>query len=112
MRFFNTTQSTCSVQCLVKWQIPLLMSLGASAAFSQPSPAGDLSNLQYRSVFSQYKAFNEQEVAPWRQTNDAVEKAGGWRVYAKEARKPDATEEKAKPDAEKSKPHDMQGSKK
>lgn len=111
MRLFNTTRPTRSILRFVKWQIPLLLSIGTSAAFAEPTPTGDTPNLQYRSVFSRYKGFNEQEVIPWRETNDAVEKAGGWRVYAKEARRPEAAEEKVKPDADKPKMHDTHGSK-
>ncbi len=46
--------------------------------------------LHYNSVFTGYQAFNDQPVAPWRTTNDTVEKIGGWRAYAKEAALPDA----------------------
>lgn len=50
--------------------------------------------LPYRSVFSDYQKFSDEPVAPWQQTNATVEKIGGWRVYAKEARQPE-TEDKA-----------------
>lgn len=97
---------------LYQWPVVFLFGLNTSIALSQESPKVETPKLQYRSVFAQYKAFNEQEVAPWRQTNDAVEKAGGWRVYAKEARQPDVAE-KAKPESVSDKPksHDEHGKK-
>ena len=40
----------------------------------------------YDSSFARYRAFAEQEVAPWRESNDNAGRIGGWRAYAKEAR--------------------------
>lgn len=109
---FDSIQHAHRTQSLYQWPVVVLFSLNASVALSQESPKAETPKLQYRSVFNQYKAFNEQEVALWRQTNDEVEKAGGWRVYAKEARQPDAVE-KAKPDSVSDKPksHDEHGKK-
>ena len=63
-----------------------LPALGASVALAQENSAATTPKLEYRSVFNQYQGYREQPVAPWRGTNDAVEKIGGWRVYAREAR--------------------------
>lgn len=81
----------------VRWALPIGLALNISlshaqttsvAATTKPSaPATTL--LQYRSVFTQYQGFSDQPVAPWADTNATVEKIGGWRVYAKEAREPD-----------------------
>jgi hypothetical protein len=65
-----------------------------AAAFAQTPPDAApqrpaLTPLNYRSVFTGYQAFNDQPVAPWRATNDTVEKIGGWRAYAKEAAQAD-----------------------
>ncbi len=49
--------------------------------------------LTYRSVFSDYQKlenFSEPKSNAWRLANDAVEKVGGWRQYAKEAARADA----------------------
>ena len=49
--------------------------------------------LAYRSVFSDYQKlenFTEPKSTAWRLANDAVEKVGGWRQYAKEAARADA----------------------
>lgn len=69
-----------------------LPALSASVALAQENSAAAAPKLKYRSVFNQYQAYSEQPVAPWRETNDAVEKIGGWRVYAREARQPDAAD--------------------
>ena len=48
--------------------------------------------LTYRSVFSDYQKlenFSEPKSNAWRLANDAVEKVGGWRQYAKEAARAD-----------------------
>ena len=37
------------------------------------------------SAFETYRPFADQEVAPWRQSNDTVREIGGWRAYAREA---------------------------
>ena len=39
----------------------------------------------YKSWFDGYRAQTEPEVAPWRDSNDAAARAGGWRAYAREA---------------------------
>lgn len=62
----------------------------AVAATTQPDATATL--LQYRSVFAQYQGLSDQPVAAWADTNATVEKIGGWRVYAKEAREPDTAE--------------------
>lgn len=39
----------------------------------------------YRSAFENYRAFSKEKVRPWRETNDAVERIGGWRTYLRES---------------------------
>ncbi|MBN9430011.1 MAG: hypothetical protein J0H09_26260 [Burkholderiales bacterium] len=39
----------------------------------------------YRSVFSQYRRFDEQPMSPWAEANETVGRIGGWRAYAREA---------------------------
>ena len=81
----------------VLWALPLGLALSISLAHAQtPSEAMAATPsasaptlLQYRSVFIQYQGFSDQPVSPWKDTNATVEKIGGWRVYAKEARQPD-----------------------
>ena len=41
--------------------------------------------ITYKSSFAGYRAQAEAEVAPWRDSNDAAARAGGWRAYAREA---------------------------
>lgn len=88
----------------VCWALPIGLALNISlshaqttsvAATTKPNAATTL--LQYRSVFTQYQGFSDQPVAPWVDTNATVEKIGGWRVYAKEAREPDTAEKTDKP---------------
>lgn len=73
-----------------------LSSCAASVAWSQtpaspPDPldaAVSVPAVTYESSFSRYRRFAEQEVAPWKETNDTAGRIGGWRVYAREARQP------------------------
>jgi hypothetical protein len=58
----------------------------APAAAAGPAvPAA--SSLLFRSAFDGYRPFSEQAVAPWKQSNDAVREAGGWRAYAREVQR-------------------------
>ena len=50
----------------------------ATAAAAVPPPA-------YESPFARYRVYADQEVAPWRETNDTAARMGGWRAYAREA---------------------------
>lgn len=90
--------------------LPFGFALSASVAFAQEATSPAAQKLKYNSVFSQYQGFKEQPVLPWRETNAAVEKIGGWRVYAKEARRPDASD-KATDTPDKSEMHGEHGSK-
>lgn len=75
---------------LTRGAVSLVFALGATVTFAQGSPGEPTPKLIYRSVWAQYQGFTEQSVTPWRQTNDTVERVGGWQAYAKEARQPDA----------------------
>lgn len=84
----------------------VLITLGAMSAQAQPQAATTAPQaaamsaeaaLPYQSVFDAYQKFSDEPVAPWPQTNATVEKIGGWRVYAKEARQSDAADQAATP---------------
>lgn len=79
------------------------------AAGASPSDASaSVPTLVYDSPFARYRAFAEQEVAPWKASNDNAGRIGGWRVYAREARDPDpggkAQPAEAKPAPSEAKP--------
>jgi len=94
----------------LRWLLPVGLLLSVSLAHAQSSSeavstvqnntASVASFIQYRSVFTQYQGFNEQPVLPWRETNDAVGKIGGWRFYDKEAKQPDADDKSAEPESD------------
>lgn len=55
---------------------------------SRPDPLdarASVPPLRYRSVFESYRANLPQDPQGWRQANEAVREAGGWRAYAREA---------------------------
>lgn len=65
----------------------------AQAPAPRPDPmdaASAVPTLAYESSFAGYRAFAEQEVTSWRETNDTAGRIGGWRAYAREARQPEA----------------------
>jgi hypothetical protein len=68
---------------------------GSPALAQQPQPTATPSTpptLAYRSAFARYKPYADQDVSAWREANDGVGRIGGWRVYAREARQPEAAE--------------------
>ncbi len=84
----------------ISWLLPALVTLSASAQVS-PMPAVPPSAPKsaavnrsapepYRSAFEGYQPFAEEKLLPWKDTNATVEKIGGWRAYAKEARQADS----------------------
>ena len=57
------------------------------AARTDPSDVNvRVPQIEYRSTFTTYGAYADQEVKDWRESNDIVGRVGGWRAYAREAR--------------------------
>lgn len=85
----------------LRWLLPAGMSLIVAPVQAQADATNTAPHvaLQYRSVLEQYRRFDDQPVAPWRETNDTVGKIGGWRTYAREARQPAPASENAAPAA-------------
>ncbi len=81
---------------------------GAKPAASVPVAVPAANALRYESVFARYKSYRDEKTAAWRDSNETVERVGGWRAYAREAQQPDSTTPAApaKPD-----PHAGHGAK-
>lgn len=83
---------------LLSAAVPTGLYLASVAAQAQPMPSetnaktatSSVSTLQYSSAISGYQGYKDQPVNSWKEVNDTVGKVGGWKVYAKEAREPDA----------------------
>lgn len=76
-------------------QTPAVAPAPPTAPGPRPDPADPKAPAPaalYRSPLSLYQAFAEPQVAPWRESNELVRQRGGWRVYAREAREPDAAQ--------------------
>lgn len=57
----------------------------ASVAASSPAMVPSAARgSDYRSAFEGYRAFAEQPLTPWRESNDVVKGVGGWKTYARE----------------------------
>jgi hypothetical protein len=74
----------------------VLAALLSAIALAQNAPRADpldakaaTAPLVYRSAFTGYKKLAaESPPLAWREANDAVERIGGWRAYAREANAP------------------------
>ena len=47
----------------------------------------------YTSPLARYRPAGDVKVGSWREANDTVTRIGGWRVYAREAARPEFTEQ-------------------
>jgi hypothetical protein len=66
---------------------------GASAAPPQNQSAADPSEQAvalYESAFTDYRAYEESEVAPWRDLNDEVGRLGGGHAHMRSSLRPQA----------------------
>lgn len=70
------------------WLAALALLLSSAAqAQAQPQAEGQASP-PYSSAFEGYQPFTDSKLKPWKESNDAVLQAGGWRAYAKGAAAP------------------------
>jgi hypothetical protein len=81
--------------------LSLLSITAACSAFAQhraaPAEPAPQQVAPFRSALDGYRPFADQAVTPWRESNEAVRNAGGWRAYAREAQ--EGTQPSAKPAA-------------
>lgn len=76
---------------LLPWAAAFLAA-AAAAQSTPPATAGAAAApLSYRSPLAGYRPLTEEEVIPWRETNDTVGRIGGWREYARESSQPAAS---------------------
>ena len=76
-----------------RWALSFGLALSLPHVHAQTAVAKDAATkLSYVSALSHYQAFQAQTVLPWRESNQIVEKIGGWMAYAKEARAPETGE--------------------
>nr|WP_315189811.1 hypothetical protein [uncultured Albidiferax sp.] len=65
----------------------------AAAQTTDPTPATPNTQAEpakYRSALDGYQPYTDEKTANWKEANDTAGRIGGWRVYAKEARQPQA----------------------
>jgi len=69
-----------------------LPALALAQQKSRPDPTDPKASVPaviYVSPLKQYQGLGDEPVAPWKSANEVVEKAGGWKAYAKEAQEAD-----------------------
>lgn len=66
----------------LRWLAVVPLLLGTFHVNAQDPPAA---RLEFRSALQDYQPFSEGKLLPWKQANEAVREAGGWREYAREA---------------------------
>lgn len=79
LRFFGAPGAPCLV---------LTFSLAGAGLAQTPDPQdarAAVPPLKYESPLAIYRAYADQDVAPWRESNDTVGRIGGWKAYAREA---------------------------
>lgn len=66
------------------------VSICAAASAQQVSAPPAATTPAYRSALEGYRPYADESVAPWKDVNQAVREAGGWRAYAREGRPAEA----------------------
>lgn len=74
------------------WALPVIAA-AQTAAPSAAAPTTQSAPAKYRSVLDGYKSYTEEKTANWIEANNNTGRIGGWRVYAKEARQPQASDQ-------------------
>ncbi|HLS54503.1 MAG TPA: hypothetical protein VK052_00420 [Zeimonas sp.] len=71
----------------------LAVAQAADTGPARPDPldaAAGVPDAQYRSAFAGYRGLADEPVGSWEAANEVVERAGGWKAYAREAAEPEA----------------------
>ena len=84
---------------MYRWLAPAFLVAVSSASLAQTAPgkradpldsSAAVPPLAFQSTLAGYQRHAEQPVGSWREANDTVNRIGGWRAYAREARQLDA----------------------
>lgn len=84
---------------MFRWLAPAFLIAVSSASLAQTAlgkradpldSSAAVAPLVFQSTLAGYQRHAEQPVVSWREANDTVNRIGGWRAYAREARQPDA----------------------
>lgn len=57
---------------------------GQPTAVDPQNPAAPVPSVTYRSAFEGYRSHTGEKLLPWRESNDAAVRIGGWRTYLRE----------------------------
>lgn len=67
------------------WAVGTALAAAVAAHAMQPETPSREDGLRHASAFDGYRAYADEPVRPWAETNDEVRRIGGWRAYAREA---------------------------
>ena len=82
----NSLSKTCLYLALVA--LPMLVFAQQMTRPDPSDPKVSVPPVVYVSPLQPYRPLGDEPLSPWKTANDAVEKAGGWKAYAKEAQEP------------------------
>ncbi|MGH7186760.1 MAG: hypothetical protein ACREIB_10860, partial [Pseudomonadota bacterium] len=80
--------TTATLLAAVAISVPAIAQI-AAPRLDHPNPSDPKFRVPpavYSSPFARYRPLGDESVARWKETNDTVEKAGGWLAYLKEGR--------------------------
>jgi hypothetical protein len=91
-RFYFNLPAALALLATSPWLTQANAQISPAAAASNVTPvaSADAAPLLYRSAFEGYQRYTDEKTVNWKEANDATGRIGGWRVYAKESREPDA----------------------
>ena len=84
----NPLKRTCFYVALMS-----LPALALAQAKTRPDPMDAKARVPlvvYSSPFARYQPLKDEPVVDWKSANDTVDKAGGWKAYAREVQEPQA----------------------
>jgi hypothetical protein len=82
----------CTLPSLLFTLLLATQAQAQSPGYARPDPLdskAQVPSVRYESAFGQFRRIGDDKPVAWREANDAVARIGGWRVYAREAQRPD-----------------------
>lgn len=92
MLLFNLCRHLALAGCALWLAANLAQAQDAAARAERPDPLDPQARVPpatYHSALATYRRLGDDKPLPWKQANEAVNRIGGWRAYAREAQLPE-----------------------